>query len=66
MAFTAEEIDYLDTKAESEALRGKPGTAPEQGEAPAPMKQVAKAKGAKGRKATAQAELDEHGDPIPF
>ena len=65
MAFTAEEIDYLDTKAESEALRGN-GRAPEQGEAPLSPKQGAKAKGAKGRKATAQTELDEHGDPIPF
>ena len=64
MAFTAEEIDYLDTKAESEALRGN-GTTPEQGEAP-PPKSGAKAKGAKGRKATAPAELDEHGDPIAF
>ena len=64
MAFTAEEIDYLDTKAESEALRGN-GRAPEQGEAP-PPKSGAKAKGAKGRKATAPAELDEHGDPIAF
>ena len=64
MAFTAEEIDYLDTKAESEALRSS-GTAPEKGEAP-PPKSGAKAKGAKGRKATAPAELDEHGDPIAF
>ena len=71
MAFTAEEIDYLDTKAEGEALRAKQGNGPDEGQ-PAPQGKPAapvKAKGAKGRKAaaaTAQAELDEHGDPIPF
>jgi single-stranded DNA-binding protein len=61
MAFTAEEVDYLDTRAEGEALRGKQGPA---------ARAIAKpAKGAKGRKAavaTAQAQLDENGDPIPF
>ena len=71
MAFTAEEIDYLDTKAEGEALRGKQQPGPDEGQ-PAPQAKPAapvKAKGAKGRKAAApagQAELDEHGDPIPF
>jgi single-strand DNA-binding protein len=69
MAFTAEEIDYLDTKAEGEALRAKQGPAPEDGN-PAPQtKPAAKAKGVKGRKAAApaaQPELDEQGDPIPF
>ncbi len=73
MAFTAEEIDYLDTKAEGEALRGKPGTAAEEG-APAPQAKPAAngKKGTKGRKAApaapaaAQTELDEHGDPVPF
>ena len=71
MAFTAEEIDYLDTKAEGDALRAKQGTGPDEGQ-PAPQAKPAapvKAKGAKGRKAAAQAaqaELDEHGDPIPF
>ena len=34
MAFTAEEIDYLDTKAEGEALRAKQGPGPEKGAAP--------------------------------
>jgi single-strand DNA-binding protein len=71
MAFTAEEIDYLDTKAEGEALRGKQGPGPDEGQPvpqakPAPLKG---AKGARGRKAaapTAQAALDEQGDPIPF
>ena len=33
MAFAAEEIDYLDTKAEGEALRAKQGPAPEEGAA---------------------------------
>ena len=70
MAFTAEEIDYLDTKAEGEALRGKPGTAPEEGDAAPQVKPSANGKKAmRGRKAaaaTAQTELDEHGDPIPF
>ena len=31
MAFTAEEIDYLDAKAEGEALRAKQGPAPDEG-----------------------------------
>ena len=70
MAFTAEEIDYLDTKAEGDALRAKQGNGPDEGEgAPQAKPAAAKStKGAKGRKATAaaQAELDEHGDPIPF
>lgn len=71
MAFTAEEIDYLDTKAEGEALRAKQGNGPDEGQ-PLPQGKPAapaKARSAKGRKAaaaTAQAELDEHGDPIPF
>ena len=70
MAFTAEEIDYLDTKAEGEALRAKQGNGPDEGQ-PAPQAKPAPAKSAKvakGRKAAAaaQAALDEHGDPIPF
>jgi single stranded DNA-binding protein len=69
MTFTAEEIDYLDTKAEGDALRAKQGNGPDEGQ-PAPQAKPAPAKGAKaakGRKAaTAQAELDEHGDPIAF
>ena len=71
MAFTAEELDYLDTKAEGEALRGKQGPAPEEGDPTPAATPAAKAKGAKpsakGRKAASpQAQLDEHGDPIPF
>jgi single stranded DNA-binding protein len=72
MAFTAEEIDYLDTKAEGEALRAKQGPAPDEGN-PVPQAKPAAstkpAKAAKGRKAAApaaQAALDEQGDPIPF
>ena len=69
MAFTAEEIDYLDTKAEGEAIRAKQGTGPDEGQ-PAPQaKPAAKAKATKGRKAAApaaQPALDEQGDPIPF
>ena len=71
MAFTAEEIDYLDTKAEGEAIRAKQGTGPDEGE-PMPQGKPAPAraaKGAKGRKAAAaepQAEPEEQGDPIPF
>ena len=72
MAFTAEEIDYLDTKAEGEALRVKQDPAREDA-SPTPQAQLTAsaepAKGAKGRKAaapTAEPALDEHGDPIPF
>jgi single stranded DNA-binding protein len=69
MAFTAEEIDYLDTKAEGEALRAKQGPAPEDSNTEPQAKPAAKGRGAKGRKAAApaaHAELDEQGDPIPF
>ena len=68
LAFTAEEIDYLDTKADGEALRGAPGTATEEGEpTPQPRPSANGKTGAKGRKtAAASTELDEHGDPIPF
>ena len=72
MAFTAEEIDYLDTKAEGDALRARQGTPPDEGN-PVPQAKPAAsakpAKAAKGRKAAApaaQAALDEQGDPIPF
>jgi single-strand DNA-binding protein len=65
MAFTAEEIDYLDTKAEGEALRGQHGPAPEEGNdsplAGNPAKARA-AKPAKGKKA-AMAGGD---DDVPF
>ena len=66
MAFTAEEIDYLDTKAAGDALRAK--ERPDEGQPePQPKPTLAKsAKGTKSRRASALAELDEHGDPIPF
>ena len=69
MAFTAEEIDYLDTKAEGEALRAKQSPAPQDG-APMPQaKPAARASAAKlarGRKATAKAPAAEETDDIPF
>ena len=65
-AFTAEEIDYLDTKAEGEAIRAKQGPSQEEGDSAPASKPVTKAKPAKGRKAATEPALDEHGDPIPF
>lgn len=65
MAFTAEEVDYLDTKAEGDALRAKQGPAPEEGDASPPARNPAKAstaKPAKGKKA-AMADAD---DDIAF
>ena len=67
MAFTAEEIDYLDTKAEGDALRARQGTGPDEGQ-PAPQARPAPAKansGAKGRKAPAKTPAEET-DDIPF
>ena len=69
MAFTAEEIDYLDTKAEGEALRAKQGPAPEESDsAPAakPAARASAAKPARSRKATAKAPAAEETDDIPF
>ena len=71
MAFTAEEIDYLDNKAEGDALRANQGTGSDERQpVPQAKPEAARvAKDTKGRKApakTAPAELDEHGDPIPF
>ena len=67
MAFTAEEIDYLDTKAEGDALRARQGAAQGQGEsapeAPAPSNA---GKPARSRKAGAKAAADEGADAIPF
>ena len=69
MAFTAEEIDYLDTKAEGEALRAKQSPAPQDG-APMPQaKPAARASAAKlarSRKSTAKAPAAEETDDIPF
>ena len=69
MAFTTEEIDYLDTKAEGEALRAKQGPAPEEGDsAPAakPAARASAAKPARSRKAAAKAPAAEETDDIPF
>ena len=69
MAFTAEEIDYLDTKAEGEAIRAKQGSAPDDG-APVPQAKPAprasSAKPARNRKAAAKAPAAEETDDIPF
>jgi single-strand DNA-binding protein len=66
MAFTAEEIDYLDTKAAGDALRAMQGNGPDEGQS-APQMTPTPArtgKGAKGRKtATVGADAD---DDIPF
>jgi single-strand DNA-binding protein len=68
MAFTAQEIDYLDSKTEGEALRAKQGPAPQDG-APVPAgKPAARGHAAKpvnGRKA-AKAPAAEEADDIPF
>jgi len=72
MAFTAEEIDYLDSKADSEALRARQGQGPDEGQhapqaTPEPATGAHSSKPAKGRTAAAEpAGSDEHGDPIPF
>ena len=69
MAFTAEEIDYLDTKAEGEAIRAKRGSAPDDG-APVPQAKPAtrasSTKPARIRKAGAKAPAAEETDDIPF
>ena len=69
MAFTAEEIDYLDTKAEGEAIRAKQGSAPDDG-APVsqakPAPRASSAKPARSRKVAAKAPAAEETDDIPF
>ena len=69
MAFTAEEIDYLDTKAEGEAIRAKQGSAPDDG-APVsqakPAPRASSTKPARNRKAAAKAPAAEATDDIPF
>ena len=69
MAFTAEEIDYLDTKAEGEAIRVKQSSAPDDG-APVPQAKPAprasSTKPARSRKAAAKAPAAEETDDIPF
>jgi single-strand DNA-binding protein len=76
MAFTAEEIDYLDTKAEGEALRDKQGDAKHEGDGgaagaseakPAAHAKATKPATVKGRKAPAKAVAgNDFGDDIPF
>ena len=69
MAFTAEEIDYLDTKAEGEAIRAKQGSAPDDGAAvpqAKPTPRASSAKPARSRKAAAKAPAAEETDDIPF
>jgi single-strand DNA-binding protein len=63
MAFTAEEIDYLDTKAEGEALRGAGAKA-----APASSSSdgTSAAKAPRSRKAGAKAAAAADTDDIPF
>ena len=69
MAFTCEEIDYLDSKAEGEAMRAKQSPAPDDG-APAPdakpAARVGAAKATKARKAAAKAPAAADTDDIPF
>ena len=69
MAFTAEEIDYLDTKAEGEAIRAKQGSAPDDGARvpdakPAPR--ASSTKTARSRKAAAKTPAAEETDDIPL
>ncbi len=69
MAFTAEEIDYLDTKAEGEAIRAKQNPAPKEGDSAPAAKPAARAsapKPARSRKAAAKAPAAEETDAIPF
>jgi single-strand DNA-binding protein len=63
MAFTAEEIDYLDTKAEGEALRGAgaKGTPAE-----LPSDGASAVKAPRSRKASAKAPAAADTDDIPF
>jgi single stranded DNA-binding protein len=76
MAFTAEEVDYLDTKAEGEALRGKQAHSGD-GNASAAKPAARNGAGAAGngakaskqaasRKAAAKAPAAEEFDDIPF
>jgi single-strand DNA-binding protein len=75
LAFTAEEIDYLDSKADGEALRARQGLAPEEGNGAPAAKPAARAGAgagasaqapARNRRATAKASSPEQTDDIPF
>jgi single stranded DNA-binding protein len=68
MAFTAEEIDYLDTKAEGEAIRAKQGGAPDDAApvtAGKPAARASSSRPARSRKA-AKAPAAEETDDIPL
>jgi single stranded DNA-binding protein len=69
MAFTAEEIDYLDTKAEGEAIRAKQSPADEDSGSATKSKPAARngaAKPASSRKAAAKVPATAEMDDIPF
>jgi single-stranded DNA-binding protein len=75
MAFTAEEVDYLDTKAESEALRERGGQAPDGSDATRAPSTAPAGKGTKpttatkagGKKAAARQTVPAGADDdIPF
>ena len=73
MAFTAEEIDYLDTKAEGEAIRAKRSTPGQEDDSAAKLKPAARngagagaAKPASSRKAAAKVPATAEMDDIPF
>ncbi|MDL2336941.1 MAG: hypothetical protein QFE16_03780, partial [Pseudomonadota bacterium] len=69
MAFIAEEIDYLDTKAEGEAIRAKQGSAPDDS-APVPSaKPSARTRAAKpvrSRKTAEETHAAVEAGEIPF
>jgi single-strand DNA-binding protein len=67
MAFTAEEIDYLDTKAEGEALRGA-GATGTPAEPPSEGASAAKARSStsRSRKPSAKTPAAADTDDIPF
>jgi single-strand DNA-binding protein len=69
MAFTAEEIDYLDTKAEGEALRGAGSSAKmanSAGEVTRSSAGAGSTKAPRNRKAAAHASADQDTDDLTF
>jgi single-strand DNA-binding protein len=69
LTFTAETIDYLDTKAEGEALRASQGPAPEAGDSAPQGKPTARARAAKPARrhqADAPVPAAKETDDIPF
>jgi single-strand DNA-binding protein len=69
LTFTAETIDYLDTKAEGEALRARQFPAPEAGDSVPQGKPAARARAAKPARryqAAASVPADKETDDIPF